>query len=105
MTEETLKTILISLGPALLIFIGERAKLKAEKDKSSEDSKFLAYDKQKDWIEKIEGELEERDAKVKEQDARIKELEAELKAKDQRIYTLECTVRKLEERINQMEGK
>lgn len=75
MSEETLKIILISLIPSLLVYLAEREKQKLDKDSKSTDSIFVAYDKQLIWIEKLESELEEREKQIKELEERIKELE------------------------------
>ena len=75
MSEETLKIILISLIPSLLVYLAERGKQKLDKDSKSTDSIFVAYDKQLIWIEKLESELEERDKQIKDLEERIKELE------------------------------
>lgn len=75
MSEETLKIILISLIPSLLVYLAEREKQKLDKDSKSTDSIFVAYDKQLVWIEKLEKELEERDKQIKDLEERIKELE------------------------------
>ncbi|MGX7141457.1 hypothetical protein ACWOBX_08395 [Facklamia languida] len=75
MSEETLKIILISLIPSLLVYLAERGKQKLDKDSKSTDSIFVAYDKQLIWIEKLEKELEERDNVIKDLEERIKELE------------------------------
>ena len=77
MSEQTLITIAVSLIPAVLVYINEHRQI----DSSSQLS---VYDKQKDWIEKLEGELEERDRKIEE---------------------LEETLRKLEERIKELEAQ
>lgn len=75
MSEETLKIILISLIPSLLVYLAERGKQKLDKDSKSTDSIFVAYDKQLIWIEKLEKELEERDNVIKDLENKIKELE------------------------------
>ena len=75
MSEETLKIILISLIPSLLVYLAERGKQKLDKDSKSTDSIFVAYDKQLIWIEKLESELEERDKQIKDLENKIKELE------------------------------
>ena len=75
MSEETIRTILVACIPALFVYLNERRKIDST-------SKMSVYDKQKDWIEKLEGELEERDRKIEE---------------------LEETLRKLEERIKELE--
>lgn len=75
MSEQTILTIAVSLIPAVLVYINEHRKI----DSSSQLS---VYDKQKDWIEKLENELEERDRKIEE---------------------LEKILRKLEERIKELE--
>ena len=75
MSEQTIITIVVSIIPAVLVYLNEHRKI----DSSSQLS---VYDKQKDWIEKLENELEERDRKIEE---------------------LEETLRKLEERIKELE--
>lgn len=75
MSEETLKIILISLIPSLLVYLAERGKQKLDKDSKSTDSIFVAYDKQLIWIEKLEKELEERDNVIKDLENKIKEME------------------------------
>lgn len=75
MSEETLKIILISLIPSILVYLAERGKQKLDKDSKSTDSIFVAYDKQLIWIEKLEKELEERDNVIKDLENKIKEME------------------------------
>ena len=75
MSEETLKIILISLIPSLLVYLAERGKQKLDKDSKSTDSIFVAYDKQLIWIEKLEKELEEREKQIKDLENKIKEME------------------------------
>ena len=75
MSEETIRTILVACIPAFFVFLNERRKINSS-------SQVSVYDKQKDWIEKLEGELEER---------------------DRRIEELEDVVRKLEQRIKELE--
>ena len=75
MSEETLKIILISLIPSLLVYLAERGKQKLDKDSKSTDTIFVAYVKQLIWIEKLESELEERDKQIKDLENKIKELE------------------------------
>ena len=77
MSEQTLITIAVSLIPAVLVYINEHRKI----DTTSQVS---VYDKQKDWIEKLENELDERDRKIEE---------------------LEETLRKLEQRIKELEAQ
>ena len=75
MSEQTILTVMVALIPTVLTFINEWRKINTA-------SQVSVYDKQKDWIEKLEGELEERDRKIE---------------------ALEEVVRKLEERIKELE--
>lgn len=75
MSEQTILTIAAAIIPAVLVYINEHRKIDGT-------NQLSVYDKQKDWIEKLEGELEERDRKIEE---------------------LEETLRKLEQRIKELE--
>lgn len=75
MSEQTILTIMVALIPTVLTFINEWRKVNGA-------NQVAVYDKQKDWIEKLENELEERDKKIEE---------------------LEETLRKLEQRIKELE--
>lgn len=79
MSEETIKIILISLIPSFLVYLADRGKQKLDKDTKSTDSVFVAYDKQLIWIEKLEKELEERDAEIKRMNEIIEKLEKRVK--------------------------
>ena len=79
MSEETIKIILISLIPSILVYLADRGKQKLDKDTKSTDSVFVAYDKQLIWIEKLEKELEERDAEIKRMNEIIEKLEKRVK--------------------------
>ena len=79
MSEETLKIILISLIPSILVYLADRRKQKLDKDNKSTDSIFVAYDKQLIWIEKLEKELAERDEEISRMNEVIKELENRIK--------------------------
>ena len=79
MSEETIKIILISLIPSFLVYLADRGKRKLDKDTKSTDSVFVAYDKQLIWIEKLEKELEERDAEIKRMNDIIEKLEKRVK--------------------------
>ena len=79
MSEETIKIILISLIPSILVYLADRGKQKLDNDTKSTDSVFVAYDKQLIWIEKLEKELEERDAEIKRMNEIIEKLEKRVK--------------------------
>ena len=79
MSEETLKIILISLIPSILVYLADRGKQKLDKDNKSTDSIFVAYDKQLIWIEKLEKELAERDEEISRMNEVIKKLEERIK--------------------------
>lgn len=78
MSEQSITAIIISIIPALLVYFNENRKI-------NKDSSLTVYDKQKDWIEKLENELEEREVEINELktmigllEKRIKELEDNL---------------------------
>lgn len=72
MSEQTIITIAVSLIPAVLVYINEHRKIDGT-------NQLSVYDKQKDWIEKLEGELEERDRKIDELEKTLRKLEARIK--------------------------
>ena len=72
MSEETIRTILVACIPAYFVYLNERRKI----DGSNNGS---IYDKQRDWIEKLEGELEERDRKIEALEEVVRKLEARIK--------------------------
>lgn len=72
MSEQSITTIIISLIPAFLIYINENRKINKE-------SNVNVYDKQKDWIEKLEEELEERELEINELKEIVKKLEFRIK--------------------------
>ena len=77
MSEQSIVAIIVAAIPALLVYLNEHRKINGANQVS-------IYDKQRDWILKLEGELDERDKK---------------------IYELEETLRKLEARIKELEEK
>lgn len=72
MSEQTILTVMVALIPTVLTFINEWRKIKTT-------SQVSVYDKQKDWIEKLEKELEERDKKIDELEETLRRLEARIK--------------------------
>ena len=72
MSEETIRTILVACIPAFFVYLNERRKINTT-------SQLSVYDKQKDWIEKLENELEERDRKIEALEDVVRKLEARIK--------------------------
>ena len=72
MSEETIVTICISIIPAVLVYLNEHRKIDSE-------SSDTVYDKQKDWIEKLESELKERDVTIAELKRVVNDLEKRIK--------------------------
>ena len=72
MSEQTILTVMVALIPTVLTFINEWRKINTT-------SQVSVYDKQKDWIEKLENELEERDRKIEALEEVVRKLEARIK--------------------------
>lgn len=72
MSEETIVTVIISIIPAVLVYLNEHRKLDTENSDT-------VYDKQKDWIEKLESELKERDDTIAELKRVVNDLEKRIK--------------------------
>ena len=80
MSEETIRTILVACIPALFVYLNERRKINGT-------NQLSVYDKQKDWIEKLENELEERDRKIEELEETLRKLEARIKELEEQNET------------------
>ncbi|MGX7077370.1 hypothetical protein [Globicatella sanguinis] len=72
MSEETIVTVFISIIPAVLVYLNEHRKLDTENSDT-------VYDKQKDWITKLESELKERDETIAELKRVVNDLEKRIK--------------------------
>ena len=80
MSEETIRTILVACIPAYFVYVNERRKIHGT-------NQLSVYDKQKDWIEKLENELEERDRKIEELEETLRKLEARIKELEEQNET------------------
>lgn len=72
MSEQAIITIIISIVPTFIMFLNERKKVNTE-------GASTVFDKQQVWIEKLEGELEEREIEILELKDIIKGLEARIR--------------------------
>ena len=72
MSEQTILAVMVALIPTVLTFINEWRKVNGA-------NQVAVYDKQKDWIEKLENELEERDRRIEELEDVVRKLEARIK--------------------------
>ena len=72
MSEQSVITILVSIVPAVLLYMNERKKV-------STQGATTVFDKQQLWIEKLEKELEERDEEIAQLKLIVEELEKRIK--------------------------
>lgn len=72
MSQELITTFLAAFFPALLVYLNDRRKVNTQ-------GATTVFDKQQIWIEKLEKELEERDAEIAQLKLIVEELEKRIK--------------------------
>lgn len=82
MSEQSVVTIIVASIPAILVYLNEYRKINSTNQVS-------IYDKQRDWIIKLEGELDERDKKIDELEETLRKLEARIKELEEKNEIIE----------------
>lgn len=93
MSEQAIITIIISIVPTFIMFLNERKKVNTE-------GASTVFDKQQLWIEKLEGELEEREIEILELKDVIKGLETRIRDLEKYNILLEDGMSECEETEN-----